>query len=53
LFGLTILFFAIKERLENRRGTSQAFQAADVPFWPQPVAVVAEHKRSGHWGNNV
>jgi hypothetical protein len=53
LFGFTILFLALKERLENRRGTSQAFQAAEAPFWHQPVAVPAEHKRSGRWGNNV
>ena len=53
LFGFAILFLALKDCLENRRGTSRAFHAAEAPFWPQPVAVVAEHKRSGRWGNNV
>ena len=47
LFGLAILFLAIKDGLENRRGTSRAFQEAETPFWAQPVAVVAQHERSG------
>jgi hypothetical protein len=47
LFGFAILSLAIKDGLENRRGTSRAFQEADTPFWAQPVAVVAQHKRSG------
>jgi len=47
LFGLAILFLTLKDRLQNRRGTSRAFQDANAPFWAQPVAVVAQHKRSG------
>ena len=46
LFGFTILFLTLKDQLQNRRGTSRAFHEADTPFWAQPVAVVAQHKRS-------
>jgi hypothetical protein len=47
LFGFTILFLAIKDGLENRRGTSRAFQEAATRFWAQPVAVMARHERRG------
>jgi len=47
LFGFAILFLAIQDGLQNRRDTSRAFQDTKAPFWAQPVAVVAQHKRSG------
>jgi len=47
LFGFAVLFVTIKDGLENRRGTSRAFQEAEIPFGAQPAAVVARHKRSG------
>jgi hypothetical protein len=49
LFGFTILFLAIKDALENRRGTSRAFQEAETRFWAQPVTVTARHERPGRY----
>jgi hypothetical protein len=47
LFGFAILFLAIKDGVQIRRGTSRAVQEVNIPFGVQPVAVVAQRKRSG------
>ena len=47
LFAFCVVVLTIKDGLENRRGTSPAFQKFGRLTWARPVAVVARPKRSG------
>ena len=46
LFAFCLVFVAIKDGLENRRGTSCAFQPSGTLFGARLATVMARHKES-------